>query len=140
MADKWISNSPWKRCGYGKPICFSTLLAWASVPKLHLEFQFTATVFVSMATRLSNLDEQKPGTSIQKEVHTLTTPCGWNGPEDPEVFGSTPSQSSSQSLVRKPDCHETWYCLEIHVVSTKDERAVPPPSHTWQAPIAEDMV
>ena len=50
-----------------------------------------ATVFVSMATRLSDLDEQKPGTNVQKEGHTITPPSGWNGPEDPEAFGSTPS-------------------------------------------------
>ena len=99
-----------------------------------------ATVFGSMATRLSDLDKQKPGTSIQKEGHTLTPPSSWNGPEDQEAFGSAPSQSPSQSLARKPNCHETQYCLEILVVSTENERATPPLSHTWQAPIVEDMV
>ena len=95
---------------------------------------------MSMATRLSDLDEQKPGTNIQKEGHTLTPPSGKNGPEDPEAFGRAPSQSPSKSLVRKPDHPETQYFLEIQVISTKDERAAPPPSHTWQAPIVEDMV
>ena len=99
-----------------------------------------ATVFVSMATRSSDLDEQKPETNIQKEGHTLTPPSGQNGPEDPEAFGSTPSQSPSQSPVRKPDCPEAWYCLEIQVISTEDKRAVPPPLHAWQVPIVEDMV
>ena len=99
-----------------------------------------ATIFMSMAARLSDLDEQKPGTNIQKEGHTLTPPSSQNGPEDPEALGSTPSQSPSQSPVRKPNCPETQYCLEIQVVSTKDERAAPPPSHAWQAPIVEDMV
>ena len=50
-----------------------------------------------MATRLSDLDDQKPGTNIQKEGHILTPPSGWNGPEDPEAFESAPSQSPSQS-------------------------------------------
>ena len=49
-----------------------------------------ATVFMSMATRSSDPDEQKPGTIVQKEGHTLTPPSGQNGPEDPEVFGSIP--------------------------------------------------
>ena len=93
-----------------------------------------------MATRLSDLDEQKPRTNIQKEGQTLTPPSGQNGPEDPEAFGNTPSQSPSQSLARKPDCPETWYCLEIQVISTEDERAAAPPSHAWQAPVVEDMV
>ena len=70
-----------------------------------------ATVFMSMATRSIDLDEQKSGTSIQREGHTLTPPSGWIDPEDPDAFGSTPSQSPSQSLARKPDHHETWYCL-----------------------------
>ena len=33
-----------------------------------------ATVFMSMATRLSDLDDQKPGINIQTEGHTLTLP------------------------------------------------------------------
>ena len=65
-----------------------------------------ATVFMSMAASSSDLDDQKPGVNIQTEGHTLTPPSGWNGPEDPEAFGSTPSCSPSQSLARKltPDC------------------------------------
>ena len=75
-----------------------------------------------------------------REGHTLTPPSSQNGPEHPEAFGSAPSQSPSQSPVRKPDCNETWYCLEIQVISTKEGRVTPPPSHTWKAPIVEDMV
>ena len=80
-----------------------------------------ATVFVSVATRLSDLDEQKPGTNIQEEGHTLTPPNSQNGPVDPEAFGSTPSQSPSQSLAGQSDHPEIQYCLEIQVISTKDE-------------------
>ena len=98
-----------------------------------------ATVFMSMATGLSDLDEQKPGTNIQKEGHTFTPPSNQNGPEDPEAFGSTPSPSPSQSPVRKPGCPETWYCPEIQVTST-NKIAAPPPAHAWQVPIMEDMV
>ena len=89
----------------------------------HLEFQFMTTVFMSMATRLSDLDDQKPGTNIQKESHTLTPWSSWNGPEDPDTFGNTPSQSPSQSQVRKPKHYEIWYCLKIQVISAKDKRA-----------------
>ena len=38
------------------------------------------------------------------------------------------------------DCPETQYCLEIQVISTKDGGITPPPPHTWQAPVVEDMV
>ena len=99
-----------------------------------------ATVFVSMAARLSDPDDQKSGVTLQTKGHTFTSPSSQNGPSDPKAFGSAPSQSSSQSPARKPDHHETWYCLEIQVISTKDERAAPPPSHTSQVPIVEDMV
>ena len=39
-----------------------------------------------------------------------------------------------------PDWPETWYCLEIQVTSTKDNRAMSTPPHMWQVPIVEDMV
>ena len=95
-----------------------------------------------MATKSSDLDKQKSGVNIQTEGHTLTPPCGQNGPEDPEAYGSTPSHSPSWSLAWKPtpDQPETWYCLEIQVTLTKDGRVTPPPPHAWQAPVVEDMV
>ena len=100
------------------------------------------TVFVSMATRSSDLDDQKPEIKNQIEGHNLTPPSGHNGPEDPEAFGSGPSHSLSQSPARKPtpDQPQTQYCLEIQVTSTEEERAIPPPLHAWQVPIVEDMV
>ena len=92
-----------------------------------------ATVFMSMATRLSDLDDQKPEIKIQTEGHTLAPPSDQNDPEDLEAFGSTPSHSSSQCLARKPtpDQPGTWYCLGKQVTSTEDERATPPPPHPW---------
>ena len=74
--------------------------------------------------------------------HTLTLPSGQNGPEDQEAFGSTPSHSPSQSLARipTPDSPETWYCLEIQVISTEDGGVTLPPPDMWQVPIIKDMV
>ena len=97
---------------------------------------------MAMVTRSSDLDDQKPGINILTEGHTLTPPGGQNGPEDPEAFGSAPSHSPSQSLTREPtpDWPETQYCLEIQVTSTEDGGATPPPPHTWQVPIVEDIV
>ena len=100
------------------------------------------TVFVSMATRLSDLDDFELEIKIQTEGHTIMLTNGQHGQENPEVFGSTPSHSPSWSLARKPkpNWSETWYCLEIHVISKEDEKAVPPPPHVWQVLIVEDMV
>ena len=81
-----------------------------------------ANISMSMAARLSNLDDQKSGVVVQTEGHSLTPPSGWNGLEEMEAFGSTSSHSPSQSPMGKqtPDCPETWYCLEIQVIPTKD--------------------
>ena len=116
---------------------FCTWTEWT-----YLEFQFMATVFMSMATRLSDLGAHKPGVNIHTEGHTLTPPSGQNGPEDPEVFGSTPSYSPSQSPARKPtpDWPETQYCLEIQMTSAEDSGVAPPLPNMWQALIMEDMV
>ena len=102
-----------------------------------------ATILMSMATRLSDLDDQKPGVNIQTtEGHTLTPPSGQNGSENQEAFGSAPSHSPSQSLAQKPtpDWPGTQYCLEIQVTLTKDGRVTPPPPHAWQALVVEDMI
>ena len=95
-----------------------------------------------MATRSSDLDDQKPGVNIQTEGYTLTPPSGHNGPENPEAFGSTPLWSPFQSPTGKltPGQPETWYCMEIHVALTKDERVKPPPPHTWQVSVMKDVV
>ena len=91
------------------------------------------TVFVPMATRLGDLDDLNPEVKIQIEGDTLTLTGSRNGPEDPDAFGNTPSHSPSQSPARKPapDWPKTQYCLEIKVVSTEDDKVIPPPSHTW---------
>ena len=100
------------------------------------------TVFMSMAARLSDLDDFKPGIKIQNEDHTFTLTNGQNGQENPEAFGSAPLHSPSWSPARKPTPNqpETWYCLEIHIISTEDEKVIRPLPHAWQVLIVEDMV
>ena len=95
-----------------------------------------------MAIKSSALEDQKTGVNIQTEGHTLTPPSGQNGPEDIEAFGSTPSHFtipvSSEGTNTWPP--ETWYCLEIQVICTKDGGTTPPPPHTWEMLVVEDMV
>ena len=95
-----------------------------------------------MATRSSDLDDQKSGVVAQTEGPTCTPPSGQNGLEETEAFGSTSSHSPSQSLARKqtPDHPETQCCLEIQGISTKDRGTTPPLPHTWQMPVVEDML
>ena len=67
-----------------------------------------------------------------------------NGQENPEAFGSAPSCSPSQYPAKKPTPDlpwNSWYCLEIQVVSTEDDKVILPPSHMHgKAPIVEDMI
>ena len=105
VADKQISASSWTRC----IVTASTLVSLFSGMGLctqtvwmYPEFQFTTTVFMSMATKLSNLDELNPEVKIQTEGYILTPTSSQNGPEDPEAFGSAPSHSPSRSATRKP--------------------------------------
>ena len=95
---------------------------------------------MSMAARSSDRDDFEPETQIQTEGHTLTPTGGQNGPEDPDAFVSAPSHSPFWSPARTPasDQPETQNCLEIQVVSTGDDKVLPPPPYAW--PIVEDMV
>ena len=67
-----------------------------------------ATVSMSMAGKLSDLDDQKTGAYIHTKGLTLTPPSDQHGPEEIEVFDSTPSCSPSQSPVRKPNTWLPW--------------------------------
>ena len=91
-----------------------------------------STVFRSMATRSSHIDDLNPTVKIQIEVYNLTPMSDQNGLEDPGAFGSAPSHSPCQSLARKPtpDQHETWFCLKIEYIYTEDDKVIPPSPHT----------
>ena len=59
-----------------------------------------------------------------------------------EALGSSPSCLPSWSLARRmPSSHpNTKHCLAICVTLTEELGAVPPPSHSWMAPLVEDML
>ena len=62
--------------------------------------------------------------------------------QEPEASDSSPSHSPSWSLARRllSSHPNTKHCLEIHVTLTEELGAVPPPSHSWTAPLMEDML
>ena len=59
-----------------------------------------------------------------------------------EASGSSPYHLSSWFPARRlPSSHpNAKHCLEIHVTLTEELGAVPPPSHSWMAPLMEDML
>ena len=56
---------------------------------------------------------------------------------EPEALDSPPSHSPSCSLAPRPlsSCPNTKYCLEICVTLMEELGAIPPPSHSWMAPL-----
>ena len=139
-----ISDSPWIRHGYCKPICILIFLHGPLHPNcMNLSrVSIHNHCFHVSGHQIKWLDDSKPEIKIQIEGHILTPTSGRNGPEDPEAFGSAPSCSLSLSLARKPtpDWPETWYCLEIQVISTEYDKEIPSTPHMWQVPIVKDMV
>ena len=63
-------------------------------------------------------------------------------PQELGVLGSSPSHLPSWSLARRlPSSHPNIrHCLEIQVTLTGELGAVPPSSHSWMAPLVEDML
>ena len=62
--------------------------------------------------------------------------------QEPEASDSSPSHLLSWSLAwRLLSSHPNInHCLEIHVTLTEELGAVPPPSHSWTAPLMENML
>ena len=97
---------------------------------------------MSMAAKSSDLADKMPGANLQvdgqMEVPTQgTKDLQWSEEED-----SSPSHLPSWSPAwRPPSSHpNVRYCLEIQVTLTEELGAVPPPSHSWRAPLVEDML
>ena len=98
--------------------------------------------FMSMAAKLSDLGNRTSGANPQMEgfmdVPSQSAKDLW----ELEASGSSPSHLHSWSLARRP--LSSWpnmkHCLEIHVMLTEELGAVPPPSHSWTAPLVEDML
>ena len=119
VADKWTSHSPWIQSSYYKPSHFLIFLHGAFAPEWNELIQRFNLWPLFLSKWLPNW--------------VIWMIKIWQ-------FSSAPSSSPSQSLLRKPNCHETQYCLEIQVTSTKDGGTKPPPPHALQSPVVEDMI
>ena len=97
---------------------------------------------MSMAAKLSELVDKTSGANLQIEGHVDTPPQSAKNLWELEAFGSSPSCSLSWSPARRPlSSHpNTKHCLEIHVTLTEELGAVALPSHSWTAPLVEDML
>ena len=84
---------------------------------LYLEFQFTATNFVSMAAKSSDLVDKTSGANLQADGHVEVPTQSAKDLRELEEEDSAPSHSPSSSPAwRLLSSHlNTKYCLEIWV-------------------------
>ena len=97
---------------------------------------------MSMAAKLSNLVDEISGANLQMEGHADGPPKSAKDLQELETSDSSPSHSLSWSPARRlpSSCPNRKHCLEICVTLTEELGAVPPPSHSWMAPLVEDML
>ena len=95
-----------------------------------------------MAAKLSNLADEMSGANLQTESHTDVLAQSAKDLWEPEALDRPPSHLLSWSPARRPpSSHPNMkYCLEIHVTLTEELGAIPLPSHSWMAPLVEDML
>ena len=97
---------------------------------------------MSMAAKSSDLVDEMSGANLQTEGHMDVPSQSAKDLQEVEALESSPSHSPSWSLARRlPSSHPNMrHCLEICVTLTKELGAVLPPSHSWMAPLMEDML
>ena len=104
---------------------------------LYLKFQFTATYFVSMAAKSSDLGDKTSEANLQVDGQVEKAVQGaadWQ--ETEEEDSSLITWQHGSPVQRPPLGHlDTKHCLEIWVNLTDELGDVPPPPHAWVAPV-----
>ena len=97
---------------------------------------------MSMAARSSDLVDETSGANHQMEGYVDVLAQGAKDLWELEALDGSPSCSPSWSPAQRPlsSCPITKYCLEICVTLMEGFGAVSPPSHSWMAPLVEDML
>ena len=97
---------------------------------------------MSMAAKLSDLGNRMSGAKPQMEGHADASSQSAKDPWELGALGSSPSHLPSWSPARRllSSPPNMKHCLEIHVALTEELGAVAPPSHSWMAPLVEDML
>ena len=95
-----------------------------------------------MAAKSSNLADKTFGANLQAYGQVEVPTQGMKDLWEPEEEDSSPSHLPSWSPTQRPpsSCPNMKYCLEIQVTLTEELGAIPPPTHSWMSPLAEDML
>ena len=97
---------------------------------------------MSMAAKSSDLVDKMSGANLQTEGHVDMPSQSVKDLWELEALGSSPSPLPSWSPARRPPSSHPnrKHFLEICVILTEELGAVPPPSHSWMAPLVENML
>ena len=97
---------------------------------------------MSMAAKMSNIVDETSGANLQMEGHMDVLTQSEKDLWEPEALDISPSHLLSWSPAQRPPSSypNMKYCLEICVTLTEELGAVPSPSHSWMAPLVEDML
>ena len=89
-----------------------------------------------------DLVNKMPGANFQADCQVEVPTQGAKDLWGSEEADSSPSHSLSWSPAQRPPSGHpnVRYCLEIQVTLTEELGAIPPPSHSWTAPLVEDML
>ena len=95
-----------------------------------------------MAAKSSDLADKISGANLHVDGHVEVPTQSAKDLWKPEEEDSSPSHFPSWSPACRPlsGCPNMKYCLEIQVTLTEELGAIPPPSHSWMAPLVEDML
>ena len=95
-----------------------------------------------MAAKSSNLVDKMSGANLQADGHVEVPTQGAKDLQELEEEDSSPSHLLSWSTAQRlpSGCPNMKYCLEIQVTLTEELGAIPIPSHSWMAPLEEDML
>ena len=95
-----------------------------------------------MAAKSSDLGNRMSEVNSQMEGPADVQPQSAKDLQELDALGSSPSHLPSWSPARRlpSSCSNMKHCLEIHVTLREELGAVPPPSHSWTAPLVEDML
>ena len=109
---------------------------------MHLEFQFTATDFMSMAAKTSDRGDNMIEANLQADGLVEEPAQRGANQQETEEEDSSPHNLPMWSPVQRPSTGRlnTNYCLSIQETLTDELGDVPPPSHAWMAPVVEDML
>ena len=97
---------------------------------------------MSMAVKSSDLGNRMSGASLQTEDLIDVPSQSVKYLCELEASDSSPSHLPSWSPARRPPSShpDIRHCLKIHVTLMEELGAVAPPSHSWMAPLVEDML